>query len=90
MSAVSTPSPLSLVGGRKVETRTLTTNEILNKKLILAETSVIASSVTVNSPNGPIQIIGQDFIVTGNEVSWNGYGLETILEAGDKLIIVYS
>lgn len=90
MSAVSTPSPLSAIGGRKVEQFTLTLTHIQNKKVTLPDTSIIEASVTVTSPNGPSQFRGQDFIVIGNDVSWDGYGLETILEVGDKLIIVYS
>lgn len=76
--------------GRYVERFVLTLENATLKKVTLANTPESANKVVVDSPNGPVQNINQDYIVTGNDVSWDGYGLETILEEGDILIITYS
>lgn len=42
-------------------------------------------------PNiGVPQISGEDFSLTDNVISWNGYALENSLSLDDKLIIIYS
>jgi hypothetical protein len=76
--------------GRFVERFTLNSTHIANKKVTLQNMPESANSVVVDAPYGPVQILGQDYIVTGQDVSWDGYGLETILESGDLLIIIYS
>ena len=76
--------------GRFVERFTLNASHIANKKVTLQNQPESANSVIVNPPHGSIQILGQDYVVTGQDVSWDGYGLETIFEESDKLIIIYS
>jgi hypothetical protein len=38
---------------------------------------------------GTIQIYGTDYTVSGTTLSWNGLGLEPLLESGMTLIINY-
>lgn len=81
------PSPS---GTRQVELFTLNAQNILDKKITLSTLPTSQELVVVASPNGPVQNLNDDFIVSGLDISWDGYGLETILEIGDKLIVTYS
>jgi hypothetical protein len=71
------------------ETVEIDATEAANKEIQLSQTPKINTQTVVHSINGPTQRYGADFIVTGDVLSWNGYGLETILEEGDTLVIVY-
>lgn len=79
-----------ITSGRYVDRFTLSALNISQKKVTLLNTPLSANNVVVNTPHGPVQNLNQDYIVSGNDVSWNGYGLETILEEGDILIVIYS
>lgn len=76
-------------GGRQVERFTLSAAQVSSKSITLAETPEDSNSVVIDCPNGPIQRIDVDYIVTGSIISWDGYGLETILNTGDHLIVTY-
>lgn len=65
----------------------LTPTDITNKQITLSSTPVNASKTRLSIVGGVDQKYGSDFTVTGNTLSWNGLGLETILETGDTLII---
>ncbi len=69
----------------------------LSEKCVYLEHPVIEDSgVTVQVVGGPVLQEGQDFIVTNDvngvrrKVSWDGYGLDGILEYGDTLQVWYS
>jgi hypothetical protein len=68
---------------------TLTPTEIANKFVTIEKTPVVLNRTTLNVIGGVEQSYGVDFIVIGNQVTWNGYLLETLLEAGDEIIIKY-
>lgn len=85
---------MSVVASRKFSNRTveffeLDALEASAQAITLSSTPTNPGNVVLDAPNGPIQINGFDFEVTGAVVSWAGKALETILEAGDKLIIIY-
>lgn len=74
--------------GFKREQRVLTSAEILTKQVVLSLTPS-NDEVTLLPISGTPQKSGSDYIVIGNVISWDGYGLETILEENDTLIFIY-
>lgn len=80
---------------RKVEIITLTSTEISNKYVDLAETPRTNTAVMVFPVGGISQEYTADFTVISNgsavrRLNWNGLGLEALLEAGDKITVEYS
>lgn len=65
----------------------LTTIDISNKQITLSRTPTTAEETRVIVVGGINQEYGVDFTVSGDVLSWNGLGLDGVLEAGDKLII---
>ena len=72
-----------------VEERTISAAEAAAEQLTLANTPGNPATVTLNVPTGVIQRNGFDYDVVGANIVWGGFALETILEAGDILIISY-
>jgi len=68
---------------------TLTGTDITNKFVTLVNTPATPADVMLNVAEGPSQIYGTDYTVSGNTLSWNGLGLEPLLESGMTLIIEY-
>lgn len=66
---------------------TLTATDITNKYIVLPNTPIIPSAVTLVPAGGIEQINGVDFEVTGNQLKWNNKGLDGFLEVNDVLII---
>lgn len=91
--AAANPHPQYIlkINLEKVEYRTITPTEITNKYLTLANLPLSAQDVKIDLKfgGGPL-FYSEDFVVIGDQISWNGYDLENILEEGDKLRIVYS
>ena len=81
-----------LLGSEKyvVEQLVLTSDDINNKNVKLLNTPADSQYFTLTIKHGISQINGEDFIVTGDIVSWNGLGLDGFLEVGDVLIVEYS
>lgn len=73
----------------KTEIITLSSADIANKFLTLAETPVVSDSVTLYPQGGIPQINTIDFSVTGNVLSWSGLGLDGFLEENDVLVVQY-
>ncbi len=72
---------------------TLTGTDITNKYIDLAQVPLNAY-VSLTIKQAPWQFVGDDFeiITNGSDIrrlSWNGLGLDGILEAGDKLTVEY-
>ena len=63
------------------------TKNIDNKFVILSREPFLPGSVTLDIAGGIPQLYGFDFVVSGNVLSWNGLGLDNLLEVGDTLII---
>lgn len=68
---------------------TLTQTDIDNKYITLNITPIVPESLTVSPVGGPEQLYGIDYEITGNILSWDGLGLDGILDNTDKLIIRY-
>jgi hypothetical protein len=69
---------------------TLTSTNITNKYVDLAQTPVDASAIMVTPVGGILQEYNIDYSVSGNRISWSSLGLDGLLAAGDKLIVNYT
>ena len=76
--------------GRVVNRFTLIASEISAKEVTLSQAPVNANSVIVDLPCGTVQVLDVDYEILGDKLNWDGFGLETILEIDDKLIVTYS
>ena len=86
----TTENTISTISGNYfVEPITLDASQIANKQITLVNTPGKPDATTVNVSKGIQQDYSVDFIVVGNVLSWNGYGMETLLEEGDKIKIGY-
>lgn len=73
------------VAGNQVIIAQLTPADVLNKFVILPISG--NSSMIVMYNNIIKQNIGHDIALNGNILSWDGYGLETSIEAGETFFI---
>lgn len=77
------------VNGRITEGFTCDATIIANKSVTLAATPANPASTVLHVQGAPHQEYGIDFTVSGTTLSWNGLGLDGLLESGDKLRVVY-
>lgn len=75
--------------GTNVDNVTLSQQNIDEKKVSLSNVPAVPGAVTLLPIGGIPQVNGIDFEVVGNELSWNGLGLDNFLELGEQLIIQY-
>lgn len=68
---------------------TLTSQDISRKYIELEAIPPYPENVVVTPFGGIAQIANVDFTVEGKILRWNGLGLDTFLEAGDKLLVQY-
>lgn len=85
------PQYVLKVNLQKTEYRTITQEEIDNKKLLLTFTPLDPNNVQldVKFGGGP-QFFGEDFIIDGTFLKWDGYSLDGLLSEDDKVRIVYT
>lgn len=79
--------PKKRASGQKAQNFTLNATQAADMEVFLNETP--KGEVVMTLPNGTTQIQGSDFAVDGNRVYWGGLALETILDEGDKLVILF-
>lgn len=70
-------------------TRTLDLSDIANRYFELPTTPSDASRVRLDLVGAGIQIAGRDFLLTGKVVSWNGREMESLVESGDEIVVMY-
>lgn len=75
---------------RTVELHTVTLGEATAKQLTLSATPTTANFTVLEIAGAPSQFYGDDFVVTGDTLSWAGLGLDGILDTGDRLTIIYN
>jgi hypothetical protein len=75
--------------GTNVDNVTLTQENLDDKKVLLTSSPAVPGAVTLLPIGGIPQVNGIDFEVVGNELSWDGLGLDNFLELGEQLIIQY-
>ncbi len=72
-----------------VNTFTLTPTDISNGYVTLTSTPTAATSTVLSVIGGPVQSYGDDFIVSGDQLTWTGFFLDGILISGDKLVVQF-
>jgi hypothetical protein len=70
------------------EFHTINALNLIQGKVTLNYTP-IGGIVALNIVHGSAQIYGVDYIVTGDFISWEGYGLESIIASGDIIRVIY-
>ena len=81
--------PIGSNAGSIVQVIPLTQTDIDNKYVTVTIAPLNFSTVTVTPHGGPMQIYGIDFIGMGNQLKWEGLGLDNFLDITDVLIIQY-
>jgi hypothetical protein len=81
--------PLGSGSSLKTEKITLTQDDILNKYILLSSIPTNPMSTFVLPDGGIFQSYGIDFTILGNKLSWEGLGLDNLLEVGETLTISY-
>lgn len=76
--------------GRVVNRFTLIASEISAKEVTLTQAPSDANSVILDLPCGTVQVLDVDYEIISDKLSWDGLGLETIIEIDDKIIVTYS
>lgn len=69
---------------------TVTGGEAAAKQITLSPTPATPSQVAVDVKGGGPQVMGDDFDITGAVFDWNGFALDGILDAGDKIRFIYT
>ena len=67
----------------------MTLGEITAKQFTMAATPVSVTKVLCDIIGGTTQVYTLDFIITGNIFSFNGLGLDGILNTGDVVRLFY-
>lgn len=83
------PAIVSISDNYVVEVRIITAGEESAKQLVLTEVPTDPEKVTLDLIGGTSQQKNLDFDVLGSILTWNGFALETVIEEGDKLRIIY-
>lgn len=86
---VVNPTPTTITNAYVVDVRELTVGEATAKELTLPSIPTDPTKVTLDLIGGTSQQIGLDFNVVGDVLTWDGFALETNLDTGDKLRIIY-
>jgi len=84
-----TIAPSSISGNYYVYPVVLNATDIVNKLIVLPVAPTDPADVTLSVKHGPIQYAPEDFIVIGDELSWDGRALELDLVIGDKLQVQF-
>lgn len=85
----ATPGFTPADGIQAVEYYELDLTDELNKFVTLSNTPSQPSKVILDVIGGTSQEFSVDFTVSGDQLSWNGLGLDGFLVSGDKLRIYY-
>jgi hypothetical protein len=75
----------------KIEYITATEDQVLNKRIVLQFHPSVPENVKIDVKyaGGPL-FLNEDFIVSGNLISWENLELQNLLSVGDKLRIIYT
>jgi len=83
---------ISGINSRTVETFTLTDTDISNKYIDLSYVPAVASAVVAQVKGSPWSFYGDDYQMdssTPNRLTWASLEWDGVLEAGDKLTVIY-
>ena len=79
----------TIAGNFFVEPHTVDNSEYIAKEITMLHSPTKPEEVIVDIPTGTSQVYGIDFTVTGNILSWDGFGMETIIDENDRIRITY-
>jgi hypothetical protein len=82
------PSVISVVGLRAVE-RVLTAGDIIAGKITLAISPVLPSTITLSWEGITQYLSNNDFAVSGDEIIFTGYNLQSLIQVGDIVRLTY-
>lgn len=91
---VSAPNPhnqyVLKTNSRKIQYFTINPTNIINKKIILdnVPTNPQYVQVDIKEGGGPL-FFGEDFIIEGNELKWEGFAYDFVVDPDDILRIIY-
>lgn len=71
------------------ETKILTTLEVADKKIILSNIPAFPETTMLSLAGGTLQRYGVDYVVIGQDLSWDGLELDNFLEPDDELRVYY-
>lgn len=80
----------SSVSGLGRQYFTLTALDITNKFITLANTPLFPNEVDVYIYTGINQQVGVDFIINGNELSWDGLAMELLVSENSRIFVTYA
>ena len=75
--------------GSEVKRIELTQQDIDNKFVTLSPTPLVSSAVLLTPEGGIPQTYSIDYVVVGNQLRWEGLGLDNFLDLTDVLIVQY-
>jgi hypothetical protein len=67
----------------------LTTEQINTKKIVLSSVPVFPETASLIPTGGVQQVYGEDYTINGQELSWDSMGLDSFLEEGEEIKILY-
>lgn len=73
----------------KIQSITITAAILSAKAVNLTNAPNLGYNVTILPHGGPAQFINEDFMIDGLTLSWDGYGLDGLLEIGDIIQVSY-
>lgn len=71
------------------ETKILTTVEVADKKISLSNIPSFPETAILSLAGGTLQRYGVDYVVIGQDLSWEGLELDGFLEPDDELRVYY-
>lgn len=74
-------------GGETSNTYILNPTDVANKYITLVNTPTNPTMTLLTVVGGPMQDYGPDFVVSGNQLNWNGLFLDGVLTTNDILIV---
>lgn len=72
----------------RVEEFTLDPTDISNKYVTL-QYPPLNNNISLSIANGPQQSYTEDYIVSGQNLTWSGRGMDGVLSTGDELVVEY-
>lgn len=70
-------------------TRVISASDIIGKSFTISPTPLDVNEVVVKIASAPDQNQGLDYSITGSTFSWNGLGLDGVLEENDTVVLYY-
>ena len=80
---------LLISGGGFAKWFTLSAQDVQLKRIVLPKTPTDSENVGLIPYGGPPQIVGTDYEINGNILSWAGLGLDGFLTLNERIFIFF-